>query len=93
VHLRYWPSGGRDLFPSSAPGFEPHCARLSPPRCLTCLLSLQDVQWAVRLVVVRASWPDIYVNKKKKRNAIQVHSLSHERLYLLACQFIIGKDK
>ena len=36
----------------------PPCAvYLSPPWCLTCSLGLQDVQWAVRLVVVRASWP------------------------------------
>ena len=56
IFLRSWPSGGRGLFPSSAPGFKPHCERLSPPRCLTCSLGLQDVQWAVKLVVVSASW-------------------------------------
>jgi len=38
-HLRYWPSGGRDLFPSSATGFEPLYAHLSPPRCLNYMLT------------------------------------------------------
>jgi len=56
-HLRLWPNDERDLFPFSAPGFKLYCARLSPPRCLTCLLGLQDVQWARWLVVVRLSWP------------------------------------
>ena len=56
AHLRSWPSGGRDLFLSTPPGFKPPCACLSPPRCLTCSLGLQDVQWAVKLVVVSASW-------------------------------------
>jgi hypothetical protein len=55
----------RGLSLSAAPGFEPSCARLSPPRCLTYPLGLQDVQWAVRLVVVRASWPG-HPRKKKK---------------------------
>ena len=58
LHWGSWPGGGRGLFPSAAPGFEPSCARLSPPRCLTCPLGLQGVQCAVRLVVVRASWPE-----------------------------------
>ena len=30
-HLRSWPSGGRELFPSSTPGFDPLCACLSSP--------------------------------------------------------------
>ena len=42
-HLRSWPRGGRDLFLSSATGFESLCAYLSPPQCLTCSLGLQDV--------------------------------------------------
>ena len=54
-HLRSWPSGGKYLFLYSALGFKPYCIRLSPLRCLTCSLGLQDVQWAVGLVVVRAS--------------------------------------
>jgi hypothetical protein len=47
--------------------------RLSPPRCLTCLLGLQGVQWIRGLVVVRVSWPGhprLYkkkVFKKKKK--------------------------
>ena len=56
----------RGLSLSAAPGFEPSCAHLSPPRCLTYPLGLQDVQWAVRLVVVRASWPGHPRKKKKK---------------------------
>ena len=56
----------RGLSLSAAPGFEPLCARLSPPRCLTYPLVLQDVQWAVRLVVVRANWPGHPLKKKKK---------------------------
>jgi hypothetical protein len=67
LHLRYWPSGGRNLFPFSAPGFEFSCARLSLSRCLTWLLSLQNVQWAVGLVMVRASWPEHPHRKKKKK--------------------------
>jgi hypothetical protein len=62
-----WPGGGRGLSPSTAPGFESSCARLSPPRCLTYPLGLQGVQWAVRLVVVRASWPG-HPRKSKKKN-------------------------
>jgi hypothetical protein len=61
-----WPGGGRGLSPSTAPGFESSCARLSPPRCLTYPLGLQGVQWAVRLVVVRASWPGHPRKSKKK---------------------------
>jgi hypothetical protein len=66
LHLRSWPSGGRGLFPSSAPGFKSHCARLSPLRCFTCSLGLQDVQWAVRLVVMHANWPGHPCKYKKK---------------------------
>ena len=66
LHLRYWPGGGRDLFPSSVFGFELLCARLSLPRGLTCSLGLQDVQWTVRLVVVRTSWLGHPRKSKKK---------------------------
>jgi hypothetical protein len=62
-HSKLQERRGLSLF--VAPGFEPSCARLSPPRCLTYPLGLQDVQWAVRLVVVRASWPG-HPRKKKK---------------------------
>jgi hypothetical protein len=40
------------------PGFELSYVCLSPPRCLTCLLGLQDVQWVRELVVVRVNWPE-----------------------------------
>ena len=48
-------------------GFEPQRARLSPPRCLTCLLGLQGVQWVRGLVVVRVSWPGHPGLPKKKK--------------------------
>ena len=70
-HLRSWLNGGRGLFPSSAPGFELHCVCLSSPRCLTCSLGLQDVQWAVRLVVMRVNWPG-HPRKKKKKKSPQI---------------------
>ena len=47
------------VFLSLHPGFKPQRVYLSPLRCFTCLLSLQDVQWAVRLAVV-------HLGKKKK---------------------------
>jgi hypothetical protein len=53
------------------PEFEPSLVRLSPPRCLTCLLGLQDVQWVWGLVVVRISWPghsELSKKKEKKNN-------------------------
>jgi hypothetical protein len=80
IYLRSWPSGGRGLFPFSAPGFKSHCARLPPPRCLTCSLGLQDVQWAVGLVVVRASWPG-HSRKKKKRRKKNIYSPSQFSFY------------
>jgi hypothetical protein len=58
------------LSPPAAPGFESSCARLSPPRCLTCPLGLQGVQWAVELVVVRASWPGHPRKSKKKKKDV-----------------------
>jgi hypothetical protein len=67
LHWGSWPGGGRGLSPPAAPGFESSCARLSPPRCLTCPLGLQGVQWAVELVVVRASWPGHPRKSKKKK--------------------------
>ena len=39
-HLRSWSSGGRDLFPSSASGFDLLCVCLSSPRCFICLVGL-----------------------------------------------------
>ena len=53
-----------------SPGFESQCARLSPPRCLTCLLGLQGVQWVRGLVVVRVSWPGHPGLPKKKEGML-----------------------
>jgi hypothetical protein len=50
-HLRLWSNGRRDLFSFFIPGFKFYCACLSSPRCLTCSLSLQNIQWAWELVV------------------------------------------
>jgi hypothetical protein len=66
------PGGRRGLSPPAAPGFESSCARLSSPRCLTCPLGLQGVQWAVGLVVVRASWPG-HPRKSKKKKKKEEH--------------------
>jgi len=57
MHFRSWSGGRGGLFLFSVFGFEFYCVCLSSLWCLTCLLSLQDVQWAMELVVVRASWP------------------------------------
>jgi hypothetical protein len=65
-HWGSWPGGGRGLSSSAAPWFEFLCAHLSFPRCLTYPLGLQGVQWALRLVVVRASWPGHPRKSKKK---------------------------
>jgi hypothetical protein len=69
-----WPGGGRGLSPSTAPEFESSCARLLPPRCLTCPLGLQGVQWAVGLVVVRANWPGHPRKSKKKKKDMRISS-------------------
>ena len=44
AYLRSSPSGERNLFPFSAPGFDNLYTCLSPLWYLTCLLGLQDVQ-------------------------------------------------
>ena len=75
MHRGSWPGGRSGLSPPAAPGFESSCARLSSPRCLTCPLGLQGVQWAVGLVVVRASWPGHPRKSKKKK--IFVSNLPH----------------
>jgi hypothetical protein len=67
LHWGSWPGGRKGLSPPAVPGFESSCARLSPSRCLTCPLGLQGVQWAVGLVVVRASWPGHPRKSKKKK--------------------------
>jgi hypothetical protein len=70
LHRGSWPGGRRGLSPPAAPGFESSCARLSLSRYLTCLLGLQGVQWAVGLVVVRASWPEHPCKSKKKKKKV-----------------------
>jgi len=39
------------------PGFDPLCARLSPPRCLTCSWACRMSSGPWGIVVVRVSWP------------------------------------
>jgi hypothetical protein len=72
MHRGLWPSGRGKVFLSLSPGFEPQRARLSPPRCLTCLLGLQGIQWVRGLVVVRVSWLGHPGLKKKKDSYIHV---------------------
>jgi len=51
------------------PDFDSLCVRLSPPRCFTCSLGLQGVQWAVgnsRDARKLARTP--HANKKKKKD-------------------------
>jgi len=67
THWGFWPSGRGKVSLPLSPGFEPQRIRLSPPRCLTCLLGLQGVQWVRRLVVVRVSWPGHPGLPKKKK--------------------------
>jgi len=45
-----------DLF-RPRPGFDPLCARLSPPRCLTCSWACRMFSGPWGIVVVRVSWP------------------------------------
>jgi len=99
-HRGLWPSGrgkvGRGKVSLSlSPGFEPQRARLSSPRCFTCLLGLQGVQWVRELVVVRVSWPEHPgLPKKKKKSSctanfiLQTISSNYERdgVYLIAWQ-------
>ena len=42
-----------------------------PPRCLTCSLDLQDVQWIRGLIIVHASWHGHPNNNNKKKNSWQ----------------------
>jgi hypothetical protein len=62
---RYW-QGFLFLFSE----FEPQRAYLSPPRCFTCLLGLQGIQWIQRLVVVRLNWLGRPSLKKKYNDII-----------------------
>jgi hypothetical protein len=45
-----------DLF-RPRPRFDPLCARLSPPRCLTCSWACRMSSGLWGIVVVRVSWP------------------------------------
>jgi hypothetical protein len=71
-------------------GFESSCARLSPPRCLTCPLGLQDVQWVVGLVVVRTSWPGHPRKSKKKKKTGRKCNIRLIRcnIRLIRCVFV-----
>jgi hypothetical protein len=51
------------------------------PRCFTCSLGLQDIQWVRELVVVRVNWFRHPVLPKKKR--ILVVLLPPSQLYLV----------
>ena len=59
-HYRTWGSSccGQpcDLF-RPHPGFDPLCARLSPPRYLTCSWACRMSSGPWGIVVVRVSWP------------------------------------
>ena len=68
-----------------SPGFEPQRARLSPPRCLTCLLGLQGVQWVRGLVVVRVSWPGHPGLQKKKKKKETLALLDLVKVSLAVC--------
>jgi len=66
------------------PEFDPLCARLSPPRCLTCSLGLQDAQWAVgnsRGARKLARTPHDN-NKKKKNKQIHGNFISKKLIYV-----------
>jgi len=65
-HRGLWPSGRGKVSLPLSPGFESQCTCLSLPRCLTCLLGLQGIQWVRGLVVVRVSWPGHPGLPKKK---------------------------
>jgi len=57
LHRGLWPSGPGSVSLSLHLGFKPQRVCLSHPRCLTCLLGLQGIQWVRGLVVVCVSWP------------------------------------
>jgi hypothetical protein len=71
------------------PGFESQRACLSPPRCLTCLLGLQGVQWVRGLVLVRVSWPGhpgLQKNKKKvDKNSPHAINYHTSQLLMMNC--------
>jgi hypothetical protein len=55
------------------PEFDPLCARLSPPRCLTCSWACRMSSGPWRIVVVRVSWPGhpTWIKKKKISSIIR----------------------
>ena len=75
MHRGLWPSGKDKVSLPLSPGFEPQRARLSPSRCLTCLLGLQGVQWIRRLVVVRVNWFGNSELPKKEKKDSDIHVL------------------
>ena len=77
MHWGFWPGSRRSLSFPTAPGFKFLCACLSSQRCFICSLGLQGVQWAVGLVVVRASWPGHSRKSKKKKK-----EFNHYRIFL-----------
>jgi len=74
-------SGVWGLVSFCRPKFDFLCVRLSPPRCLTCSLDLQGVQWPVGNSCDTRKLPRTpHANKKKKhilkRKRIQTHQYS-----------------
>jgi len=68
--LEVEPQRWKGLVFFSVSGFKPHCVCLSLPRCLICLLGLQDVQWTRGLVGITgacklARTPRVIQKKKK----------------------------
>jgi len=75
-----------------SPGFER--ARLSSPRCLTCLLGLQGVQWVRGLVVVRVSWPGHPGLPKKKKNIlVKIVKMSWKKKTILVEKIKVSRKK
>jgi hypothetical protein len=69
---------------------EPLYARLLSPRCFTCLLNLQGVQWVRELVVVRVSWPGHPGLSNNNNNNKYIVSSSLITLGLLKIYMIIN---
>ena len=74
-----------------SPGFER--ARLSSPRCLTCLLGLQGVQWVRGLVVVRVSWPGHPGLPKKKNILVKIVKMSWKKKTILVEKIKVSRKK
>jgi hypothetical protein len=78
MHRGLWPSGRGKVSLLLSSGFEPQRACLSLPRCLTCLLGLQGIQWVRGLVVVRVSCPKHpgLLKKKQKKTDFTSEGIS-----------------